>query len=660
MKKYGINPLWAGLLLISIFLSPLFVEAEVTLPSILGSNMVVQREIGTNVWGWAKPGEKIVVAFRDQTVKTKADKNGAWKVKIPTGEAGGPFLMTVQGENKVVLDNILVGDVWLCGGQSNMEFTLKQAENGAIEAKKANLHSIRQFKVEKNAALIPVEKTAPGNWLECNPQNAPDFSAVGYFFAKKIFMETGIPIGLIYDNWGGTMVETWTSEEGCKTDSNLVRWIAEMKKIDAEELAKNQLVIFEKYREELAKVEKPDWDHEYIHPEYDDSKWYSFAQPALWETQEGYEYFDGVMWYRKSVVLPHDFNCSNAKISLARIDDSDITWINGKRVGETFNQYNLVRVYEIPREILREGKNQLVVRMEDYTGGGGFHGSASEMYLTDGVQTIDLSGEWKIMKDELKTPSNPENPSQSPIQPNQFPALLFNGMINPVINYAMKGVIWYQGEANADRMNQALSYQSHLENMITDWRKRWGVGDFPFYQVQLANFRQETPTPPQTDVWPYLREAQANVAKFPHAGMACIIDIGNANDIHPTDKLDVGNRLAIIALKNDYGKNIISGGPKIDHVSFEENKVFVSFKEVGKGLVVKNKYGYITGFAVAGFEKEFHYAKATLAGKDRVMVTCDSVSKIEAVRFLWADNPGEITLYNSEGLPAEPFRTDNW
>jgi sialate O-acetylesterase len=281
------------------------------------------------------------------------------------------------------------------------------------------------------------------------------------------------------------------------------------------------------------------------------------------------------------------------------------------------------------------------------------------MYLTDGTTTIDLSGSWKINQDQLQVPSNPENPLQSPLLPNQFPTLLYNGMINPIINYAIKGVIWYQGESNADRLNQALKYENQLKNMILDWRNHWGIGDFSFYQVQLANFRQETQKP-QSDIWPYLREAQANVAKIPHAGMACIIDIGNANDIHPTDKIDVGNRLALLALKNDYIKDVIANGPQVNKVTIEMNKAIVFFKEAGTGLVVKNKYGYINGFSVAGADQIFHYARAALRNKNTVEITSDGPENIEAVRFLWADNPGEINLYNSEGLPAEPFRTDKW
>lgn len=632
--------------------------ANITLPYVLSSNMVLQREIGTNIWGWAKAGEKITVSFRGKTSICEANKDGRWKVKIFTGSAGGPFQLIVLGENKITLDNVMVGDVWVCSGQSNMEWPLKNAMNGETEVRKADIPNIRLFMVQRNAALAPEENTAKTEWVPCSPATVADFSAVGYFFGKKIFQETGIPIGLISSNWGGTIVETWTSEDAVDKDPELAKWLSQIKGIDIEALRKEQEEVFTAYRKELEKVEKPDWSHEYINPSFDDSKWFLYDQPGLWETHPEFDNFNGIVWFRKNITIPKGFNLSKATIGLAKIDDTDITWINGKRTGETFNKYNDLRVYEIPAGILKEGENNLVVRVEDYTGGGGFFGQATDMYLSDGAMSLDLSGPWKMMKDPLRTPSNPENGSQTSIQPNQYPTLLYNGMINPIINYAIKGVIWYQGESNADNMQQALKYEGQLKSMITDWRKHWNCGEFSFYQVQLANFRAETQTP-QTEVWPFLREAQANVAKMSGVGMACIIDIGNPEDIHPRNKTDVGNRLAALALKNDYGKvDLIASGPKVDKVTFEMNKVTITFKEVGTGLVVKNKYGYINGFSISGGENRFFYVKAKLVNRNTIEITNDDVEKIQAVRFLWSDNPGEINLYNSAGLPAEPFRTD--
>jgi sialate O-acetylesterase len=632
-------------------------NADVTLPYVLSSNMVLQRNLDIKVWGWAAPAEQVTVTFRGKTVKTKADKQGNWLVKLPSGVEGGPFEMQIVGKNQITLANILVGDVWVCSGQSNMEWQLKNATNGVAEGKKADYPNIRLFTVQKNASPLPVNNTAPANWQVCAPETAPDFSAVGYFFGKKIHVETGVPIGLISTNWGGTIVETWTSKQTVDNDPFMSAWLGRMGTFDLEKMVAEQKTIFANYKIELEKVLNPAFSHAYIAPGFDDTSWETMELPALWEDNQAYEGFDGVAWFRKTVVIPDGFDRNKATLKLNKIDDTDIAWVNGERVGETYNQYTLLREYKLPTNVLKSGKNTIVVRIEDYTGGGGIYGLPDDLCLTDGMMTIPLAGTWKANKDALKLPRSPYNAPTSALQPNQFPTLLFNGMIHPLINYAIKGAIWYQGESNADALAQALRYESQLKMMITDWRNHWNVGNFSFYQVQLANFKAET-TVPRLENWPYLREAQFNVCGLPNVGMACIIDIGEAGDIHPRNKLDVGSRLALNALKLDYGKDVTFHGPRKAEVRIDGKKAFVSFGN--ENLVVRNKHGYINGFAVAGANKIFHFAKASLLPDNRVEVMCDKVNEIEAVRFLWSDNPGEINLYNAAGLPAEPFRTDNW
>lgn len=646
--------------MIYFLLSTILVSGQIKLPDILSSDMVIQRGIDANVWGTASCNEKISVSFRGTIIKTKADKTGKWNVKIPTGEAGGPFELEIEGNNTITLENIMVGDVWVCSGQSNMEWPLKQAADGDHEVKKSNYKNIRLFQVQKNVSPVPLDNTGEAKWEECNPKTSADFSAVGYFFGRKIHTETGVPIGLINSNWGGTIVETWTSEQGLKSDELSLKWLEGLKSYDAEAMAEKLKTIFTNYREELKKVEQPDWKHEFINPDYDDSNWDETELPGLWESNHGYESFDGIVWHRYSFEIPKTFDLNKSVISLCMIDDSDITWINGKRIGETFNKYNFPRKYEIPSNVLKYGKNTIVVRVEDYVGGGGIYGLKSNLNISDGSNLIDLSGKWKIKKDPLPTPPNPLVLSESALQPNQYPTLLYNGMINPLINFGIKGVIWYQGESNADGMSQALRYEKQLKSMILDWRKKWGNENLYFNQVQLANYKGESQSAQNNDIWPFLREAQFKTLELPNTGMACIIDIGDPYDIHPRNKVDVGERLALNVLRDVFGKMIIAHGPRYSDARLEGNRALITFSEVGAGLKSTNKYGYINGFSVAGKDKVFHFAKASFSSSNSVVVYSDEVEKIESVRFLWADNPGEINLYNSSGLPAEPFRTDNW
>ncbi len=648
------------LILFALTVTSISTMAKVTIPHVLSSNMVLQRNTQTKIWGWANEDENITVNFRGQAVKTTTSSSGNWSINIQTGKAGGPFDLSIKGQNTIILENILVGDVWVCSGQSNMEWPLIETNRGTEEVQSANYPEIRLFKVENNAAIEPANNTAPAEWRVCNPETVASFSAVGFHFGKNIHLETGIPVGLISSNWGGTIIETWISPETVKNDPFMAEWAKELKNVDVEEIKKKQKEIFNNYHVELKKVQNPDYHHPYIERGYNDEGWIEFTQPQLWETQAGWETFDGIAWYRKKVKIPETFNTEGASIWLARIDDSDITWINGVRVGETYNQYNRVRTYKIPEGVIRKGENTITIRIEDYTGGGGFHGSEKEMYITDGTKSIELAGNWKIKKDETPTPQNPEGLASSVLLPNSYPTLLYNGMINPIINHAIKGAVWYQGESNADAMPEAKRYENQMRLLIKDWREKWNNPDLSFYMVQLANYMKENQTPGTNDVWPYLREAQASVALDKNVEMACIIDIGEANDIHPRNKTDVGHRLALNALHINYNQNVIHNGPRYLSSDFDENTATVTFNMQGSKLMVKNKYGYINGFAVAGPDRVFHYAQAQKINDNKVKITSHKVKNIEAVRYLWDNNPGDVNLYNGQDLPAEPFRTDNW
>ena len=453
-------------------------NAEVSLPKIIGSNMVLQRNQEIKIWGWADKGERITVGFNGLERMIRANEEGEWMVTFPAMKAGGPHDMYIQGKNLIELENILVGDVWVCSGQSNMVWLIERMSTVANDTAGANFSGIRLFTVPNNAQNRPVEDIPSGEWMPCTPQNLLPFSAVGYFFGREIHRQLHIPIGLLSTNWGGTNIETWTSGES------------------------------------IAKVE-------------------GFAERVA---------------------------------NLSHLDTSSTA-----------------------------------------------------------------------------------------LKPNSEPCLLFNGMIHPLLNLGVKGVIWYQGESNAPR---AYQYRELFPLMIEDWRQKWGYPEMPFLFVQLANFRAVKEEPGESD-WAELREAQRMTLDLPNTGMAVIIDIGEAGNIHPGNKQDVGKRLALAAMKIAYGKDIVHSGPIFKEMRIEGKQAILSFNHTGSGLMAKDRYGYLKGFAIAGPDKIFHWARAMIQD-DEVIVSCDWVDEPVAVRYGWADNPDDVNLYNAEGLPASPFRTDDW
>jgi sialate O-acetylesterase len=647
---------------LSFFALSSLILANVKLPKVFSDNMVLQRNIETPVWGWADVGEKVTILFHDQKVKTTADKDGKWIVRLEPEKAGGPFSMIIKGKSEITLNNILVGDVWICSGQSNMEWPLWNTNNGADALKEADNQQIRLLFVPHTTSLSPLEDFNGDGWSVSDYETAHDFSAVGYYFGAFLQKELNVPIGLISSNWGGTRVESWTSAESCDKNNFLKEWYDKIKQVDIETLKKQEKEKLIKYNESLDKaLGKGGTPHPYIAANYKDDDWKQMTLPGLWE-DGGIGPFDGIVWFRKSFILPENFNLKGATLKIGKIDDTDITWMNGTIVGQTYMQYAKLREYPIPEGILKTGKNLITVRVEDYVGGGGIYGNANELVLSDGKIEISLAGSWKYKKEDISIPRSPRNPDANILGPNDYPTLLYNGMINPLVPFGIKGVIWYQGEANADNKIDAIRYRELFPIMINDWRNKWKQeGDFPFLFVQLANY-MEPAEEPKDENWAYLRESQTMTSEtVPNTGMACIIDIGEANNIHPRNKKDVGYRLALMALKKAYHQEVVYSGPTFEVVTPEGNQALVTFANTGSGLIVKNKYGHVNGFAVAGYDKKFHYARAEITGNNKVTIYAPSgVAEIVAVRYGWANNPDDLNLYNKEGLPAVPFRTDAW
>lgn len=628
-------------------------NAKPFLASLFSENMVLQRGISAPVWGWTTPGEKVTVSVAGKTASATADAQGKWMAKLPPLPVGGPYtLKAAQAAKTVTLNNILVGDVWICSGQSNMEMGIGMVNDAPAEIAAANYPQIRLFTVPHAVRLRPVD-TVDGTWSVCTPQTISaggwgGFSAVGYFFGRTLHKELNVPIGLIHTSWGGTIAEAWTSGDALKKNMpDFVKAVGEVEALAAAENPGNyEKQVADWYaKNDPGSKEGSGWQSVGA----DTVNWKTMTLPSGWELA-GLPAFDGVVWFRKEVVLPASVAGKTAVLNLGPIDDNDTTWVNGTQVGATAN-YQVDRKYNVPANLLKPGKNVIAVRVFDIQAAGGINGNPEQMTLTPtGGTPISLAGEWKFNPSaDLKTTT--QYPVAIGNDPNRA-TYLYNGMIAPLIPFGIKGAIWYQGESNASRSEQ---YGRLLPTLINDWRDRFGVGAFPFYIVQLANFLPQD-TEPRNDDWPRLREAQYLTTKtLPNTGIANAIDIGDAVDIHPKNKQEVGRRLALNALALTYGKKIEYSGPVYKTMTADGNTIRVSFDHVGGGLMAKGGAS-LTGFAIAGDDKKFVWADAKIVG-DTVVVSSPKVAKPTAVHYAWSNNP-VCNLYNKEGLPALPFRTD--
>lgn len=621
--------------------------ANVTLPRIFSDNMVLQRETNIRIWGWADPNQRVRVNIADQTTVARANRNGEWHVILEPLKPGGPFTLTVRGKNTITFSNVLVGDVWLGSGQSNMEWPVNLSANPDQEIQMANYPEIRLFTVPRHMSTTPQADINSGNWHVCTPENIAQFSAVGYYFARHLHHELNVPIGIINSSWGGTVAETWISLLAIASHPDFKNVMDESTLDLTKAVAEARI----KQEEWTQKVNQSDLGliNGWANHSFDHTRWDIMRIPVIWE-QAGLPDFDGVVWLRKEFYLDSIPAKGNLIISLGSIDDSDYTFVNGHLVGQTLDQYSAIRKYEVPSEFLKRGKNVIAVRVIDTGGGGGIWGDENRIYYMSGEEKKPLAGFWRYAVGVKMDP-----PPQLTIGPNSHPTLLFNGMINPITPLAIRGVIWYQGESNTGRAEQ---YRSLFPLLIEDWRSQFNNQNLPFLFVQLANFMQPNKLPSESQ-WAELREAQALTLSLPYTGMAVAIDIGEADDIHPRNKQDVGKRLALAAMRVSYGKDIVHSGPVYKSMEIIGNKIRLNFSHIGSGLVAKDKYGYLKGFAIAGEDRVFHWARGVVMD-DHVIIYSNAVTKPVAVRYAWGNNPDDANLYNKENLPAGPFRTDNW
>ncbi len=490
-------------------------NADVKLPSLFGDHMVLQRGQANPVWGWADAGEKVTVTIGDQTHSAVAGDDGAWRVKLDPLKVGGPLKLHVSGKNKIDLDDVLVGEVWVCSGQSNMGMAVASAKDADLEIAAASHPNLRLISVPNVGTQEP-QNDFNGKWELCSPQTVGSFSAAGYYFGRQLQETLGVPVGLIDNAWGGSSAEAWVRRDLLEADSRyaalLDRWA---------------------------------------------------------ETEKNYDHEKAVAQYAKQL------------------------------------------------QAWKQRANQAA-----------------------------QAGK--------RAPNRPR-PPRNPLTGQHRPANLYNGVLKPILGYGIRGVVWYQGESNAGR---AYQYRELFPLMIQNWRQEWGQGDFPFYWVQLADFRQESPEP-QDSAWAELREAQTmTMKKLPNTGEAVIIDIGEADDIHPKNKQDVGKRLARWALARDYGKPIVCQSPLYKSMETQGDKIVLTFDTAGSSLDSFD-VPELKGFAIAGADKKFVWAQARILGKNQVEVSSREVKQPVAVRYAWADNP-VCNLQNAQGLPATPFRTDDW
>lgn len=620
--------------------------AQVTVASVFANNMVLQRNASIPVWGTAKANEKLEIRFNKQVKKTKADKNGKWIIRLDNEVAGGPYVLTVKAKNKIEFKNVLVGEVWLCTGQSNMEWSVEQSNDFKKELATANNSIIRHIKIDKGVNTIPQDNLySSKSWQICDSTTVGGFTAAGYFFAKNIYNELKIPIGLINSTWGGTNIETWISREGFENSKEFEEMIAAMPKISIDSLSKLNVNGLSKRIETLqrAKINAATASN-FKNATYDDTNWPEMKQPDFWEQQSLGE-FDGVVWLRKAIILTYEETQNEALLELSAIDDNDVTYVNGVEVGRT-EGWDVNRKYKIPIGILKEGKNIIAVKVIDNGSSGGIYGNPDDLKLNVSNRKISLSGTWKFQVESIK----------KAINENLYPSLCYNAMINPLIPYAFKGVLWYQGESNASRSYQ---YQTAFPLLINEWRKKWNQEEFPFYFVQLASYETKGNSNEGCE-WAELREAQTKTLKLPNTGMIVTTDlVTNPKDIHPTNKQDVGKRLAALALNKVYQKTRICSGPIYKSMEVNGNKIVVSFDDIGGGLITTDKYGYVKGFEIAGENQVFHYAKAYIKD-NKILLFSEEVPNPVAIHFGWVGDASENNLFNREGFPAIPFRTEEW
>lgn len=613
--------------LVSLFLGTPFLSAKIFLPQLISDRMVLQRDTELEIWGWADSNERITVRFNGKYYDTEPNEEGKWSITMPPQKAGGPFIMEI---NEIIIRDILIGDVWLCSGQSNQETPIARLVDMFPEINVSNNHMIRHYKVPTQNIIGETKEKILGNaqWHSAIASDVMNWTALAYFFAQEAYEHTKVPVGMLVSSLGGSSIESWISQEHLKEFP--------------------QRVLDKTILEELKYLEKDKGEGKWLRKNWDDLDWETMEIPCKWKDYGVTT--KGVVWYRKNIDLPASMDRKHAKLYLGTLVDSDSVFVNGNFIGCTSYMYP-PRKYDIPAGILRQGKNNITVRLVSNSGMGEFISDKPYKIVGDDVE-INLTGEWKykVGKDQEKL----EDYSSRLPNINEIGSGLYNGMIYPIRDYKVKGTIWYQGESNAGRSEE---YGSLLQSLITNWRELWKMSKMPFLLVQLPNFMPKSKEPTESG-WAKIREAQfKTVLNVPNTALAVTYDVGEWNDIHPLNKKDVAHRLFLGARKIVYGEELVSSGPMYKEMKIDKDKIIISFTETGSGLICKGES--LKHFAIAGNDRVFVWANAKIKG-NKVIVNNPNIQNPVAVRYAWANNPEDANLYNKEGLLASPFRTDDW
>ncbi len=602
-------------------------SAKVRLPRLVSDRMVLQRDTELDIWGWADPGEKVTVRFQGRHYDTETGADGCWHVLLPPQQAGGPFVLEV---NEIVIRDVLVGDVWLCSGQSNQETPIARLTDKFPEINVSNNHMIRHYKVPTQDVKGELREEIAGNagWHSAIASDVMNWTALAYFFAQEAYEHTHVPVGMLVSSLGGSAIESWISQEHLKEFPQL---LVDQAAFDSLKLARQDRGAGR-------------WQL----PECDDSDWATMTVPGYW--RENGADIRGTVWCRKTFDVPASMAGRHARLYMGTMVDSDSVFVNGTFVGFTSYTYP-PRKYNIPAGVLREGKNVIAVRLTANGGNGGFVKDKRYAIVGDEAE-IDLTGTWRY-KTGIDQ-SEVQRLSARLANLDRTGSGLYNGMIYPIRHYRVKGAIWYQGETNA---GNPAPYADYLKALITNWRELWQWPDMPFLLVQLPNFMEKKDRPTDSG-WARIRDAQFRTAlSVPHTELAVTYDAGEWNDIHPLDKKTVAHRLFLGARRLVYGEKVNASGPLYKDMQVDGDRIVLSFTETGRGLACRGKE--LKHFAIAGEDRKFVWAKAVIRG-NKVVVSSPEVKHPVAVRYAWSDNPSDANLCNKDGLLASPFRTDNW